>query len=65
MEKTTRLAAAAAHHRPREPCKSQFTVQTPPNNCHRERETEKETTSLQYGEHALIDSATGKANLQI
>lgn len=51
MEKTT--PASIAYHKPWESCKSQFTEQTPSNNCR-----EKQVCST--GKCEVIDSASGK-----
>lgn len=51
MEKTT--PASIASHKPLESCKSQFTEQTPSNNCR-----EKQVCST--GKCEVIDSASGK-----
>lgn len=48
--------AGTAHHKPWEPCKSQFTVQTRPNSCY----GRKKKGSVWYGECAVIDSGTGR-----
>lgn len=38
--------AGTAHHKPSEPCKSQFTVQTHSNSCYGRRKKKKEACDM-------------------